>query len=298
MNYNDDVTKFIDLSGQRFSKLLVLHRVDSTDGNARFLARCDCGSEITVRGSSLKNGNSTSCGCNLKAARARKAIDLVGKVFGRLAVVDRAGSSSQGALWNCVCACGTKTVVAGKVLRSGNSKSCGCANDEYRQRLLSAEYVGKAYGRLTVVAPRGTDGMKTFWLCRCSCGNEKVMAAADVRAGRVISCGCGSVNRDGLLSKRTRELSAAACARRRAKKRDAGGDYTAEQITDLYLKQRGRCANCGTKLGDKFHRDHKVALSDGGDNDISNIELLCAKCNLRKSKKDSIKWANENGRLL
>ena len=298
MFYNEYVTKFIDLSGQRFSKLLVLHRVESNDGNTRFLARCDCGSEVVVRSGSLRSGDSNSCGCNLVEARKRKAIDMTGQVFGRLTVIGRFGSSPQGALWSCLCTCGKTSVVAGKVLRSGNSKSCGCANDEYRQRFLSQEYVGKVYGRLTVVAPSGTNGKKTLWLCRCSCGNEKVMSASDVKAGRVISCGCGVSNREGLLPKKVRDASAAACARRRAKKRDASGDYTPEQITDLYLKQRGCCANCGTKLGDKFHRDHKVALSAGGTNDISNIELLCAPCNLKKSKKDAIKWAKENGRLL
>ncbi len=124
------------------------------------------------------------------------------------------------------------------------------------------------------------------------------MPATDVRARRVISCGCGVIKKEGLLARNILESSASSCARRRARKREAGGDYTPEQITDLYLKQRDCCANCSTKLGDKFHRDHKVPLADGGNNDISNIELLCAKCNLKKSKKDAIKWANENGRLL
>ena len=35
-----------------------------------------------------------------------------------------------------------------------------------------------------------------------------------------------------------------------------------------------------------------------GTNDIGNIELLCGSCNQRKSAKDEITWANENGRLL
>lgn len=100
------------------------------------------------------------------------------------------------------------------------------------------------------------------------------------------------------MPKGLREKSAAKCAERRARKKNAGGRYTADQITELYLKQRGCCANCGAKLGDKFHRDHKVALADGGSNDISNMELLCKPCNLKKSKKDPIAWANQNGRLL
>ena len=276
----------------------MLNPVPSPDRDSRFLARCECGTEIVVRGRSLTSGNSGSCGCAASEARQRRAVDLTGHVFGRLAVVRRAGSTSQGATWECSCSCGKKTVVAGKVLRSGNSRSCGCANDEYRRRLLSADYVGKVFGRLTVVSLMGSDGRNTQWLCRCSCGTEKVMPAAAVNAGRVISCGCGVRNRERLLPKKIREKSAAGCAERRARKRNAGGRYTAEQITDLYLKQRGRCANCGCALGDKFHRDHRVALADGGTNDITNIELLCGPCNLKKSNKDPISWANQNGRLL
>lgn len=298
MQYNDYVTKYIDLSGKRFTKLLVLHSTESPDRDSRFLVRCDCGSEIIVRGRSLTSGNTTSCGCARDEARALKAIDMTRSVFGRLTVVSRNGSSDQGALWLCRCKCGNESIVAGKVLRSGNSQSCGCSNDEYRRRLLSIEHVGKVFGKLTVVAPGGTDGKRTLWLCRCSCGTEKIMPAADVNAGRVVSCGCGLFTKDGFLSSRIKETSAANCAMRRARKLKAGGVYTADQITDLYLKQRGRCANCGVKLGDKFHRDHKIALADGGTNDIGNIELLCKPCNLKKSAKDPARWAKENGRLL
>jgi 5-methylcytosine-specific restriction endonuclease McrA len=39
-------------------------------------------------------------------------------------------------------------------------------------------------------------------------------------------------------------------------------------------------------------------LSRGGSNDISNIELLCERCNLRKHAKDPIDWAQENGLLV
>lgn len=76
------------------------------------------------------------------------------------------------------------------------------------------------------------------------------------------------------------------------------GSFTPTQIADLHTKQRGRCANCGAKLGAEYHRDHKVPLSKGGTNDITNIELLCGPCNLRKNAKDPVDWAQENGRLI
>ena len=57
--------KFIDLSGQRFGKLLVIERGPSLEGNnsARWCCICDCGKTTIVMGFNLKNGNTQSCGC-------------------------------------------------------------------------------------------------------------------------------------------------------------------------------------------------------------------------------------------
>lgn len=53
-------------------------------------------------------------------------IDMTGKKFGRLLVVSRAPNIETRAAWNCLCDCGAKTVLDGKKLRSGHTKSCGC----------------------------------------------------------------------------------------------------------------------------------------------------------------------------
>ena len=52
---------------------------------------------------------------------------MKGQLFGRLTVLERAGTGSGGyALWRCICDCGKETVVIGQHLRSGHTKSCGC----------------------------------------------------------------------------------------------------------------------------------------------------------------------------
>jgi 5-methylcytosine-specific restriction endonuclease McrA len=87
-------------------------------------------------------------------------------------------------------------------------------------------------------------------------------------------------------------------ANRRARKRAAEGRYTAEQVADLFAKQRGKCACCRKSLKAAYHIDHIVALALGGSNWISNIQLLCPSCNLSKGAKDNILWAQSQGRLL
>jgi hypothetical protein len=52
--------------------------------------------------------------------------NLIGQKFGRWSVINQAKSYKRGTAWNCECDCGTKRVVSGKLLRSGESKSCGC----------------------------------------------------------------------------------------------------------------------------------------------------------------------------
>ena len=57
--------KKIDLTGQRFGKLVVLG--DSGErgsgGSVMWDCICDCGERSKVRGDGLKSGRSTSCGC-------------------------------------------------------------------------------------------------------------------------------------------------------------------------------------------------------------------------------------------
>jgi 5-methylcytosine-specific restriction endonuclease McrA len=86
--------------------------------------------------------------------------------------------------------------------------------------------------------------------------------------------------------------------RRRARKRNALGSYTREQLRALLDRQKKRCANCRCLIGNKYHADHIEALSRGGSNDIYNIQLLCPSCNSRKGTKDSTVWAQQQGRLL
>lgn len=62
------MSKFIDLSGQRYGKLVVIERTDDrrTEGGQSIIhwtCLCDCGVIKAIRGTSLKIGRTSSCGC-------------------------------------------------------------------------------------------------------------------------------------------------------------------------------------------------------------------------------------------
>lgn len=62
-----------------------------------------------------------------------KLIDLTGKRFGRLVVVQRTENSKRGeSNWFCKCDCGGTKIVKGNHLREGSTKSCGCLEKENR----------------------------------------------------------------------------------------------------------------------------------------------------------------------
>lgn len=85
---------------------------------------------------------------------------------------------------------------------------------------------------------------------------------------------------------------------RRARKLEAGGQFTAADVRLLMEKQKGKCLVCLKPFGKtKPHIDHYISLARGGTNDVKNLRLLCRKCNMSKHAKDPIKFGLQNGLL-
>lgn len=95
-----------------------------------------------------------------------------------------------------------------------------------------------------------------------------------------------------------RDQNSAHQRNRDAKKRESGGQHTAQDIAEILKAQRGRCAYCREGLKNKYHVDHIIALSKGGSNGRRNLQLLCQPCNQRKHARDPIEFARSLGRLL
>lgn len=56
--------KLIDLTGQRFGKLVVIQRhIDPSKKYTLWECKCDCGNEAIVRANRLMHGRTQSCGC-------------------------------------------------------------------------------------------------------------------------------------------------------------------------------------------------------------------------------------------
>ena len=137
----------IDLVGKRFGNLLVLKRIENhitSGGNVhhKYLCRCDCGNEIEVQGNLLRNGNVKSCGCMTKEyIRKAKQLDLIGKRFGRLVVIDKAEdyfspNGERRSQWLCKCDCGNECLATGHSLVQKLRTSCGCDSTSHFELLV------------------------------------------------------------------------------------------------------------------------------------------------------------------
>lgn len=96
---------------------------------AYYWCQCSCGSHpISVKGTLLNSGNTTSCGCIVKEKNASRINNLTNMRFGKLVarrltdMRDIKGS----VIWECDCDCGNQVHVSSRDLISGHKQSCGC----------------------------------------------------------------------------------------------------------------------------------------------------------------------------
>lgn len=133
------MSKLIDLTGQKFGRLTVLHKDEEriTKSGSYWICQCECGKIKSVRSSSLRNGDIVSCGCFrmekvMETKEARGLVDnLIGQRFGFLTVIEKDPErESTGAVkWICKCDCGNKVSIRGSNLKRQDMNrtiSCGC----------------------------------------------------------------------------------------------------------------------------------------------------------------------------
>ena len=184
-----------DLTGQVFGRLSVKARVQNDkQGNSYWLTECDCGNDIVVKGVSLRNKHTSSCGCASKeivSEKLTKQFD-VGEQIGYFTVIKRAdGYLGKGAYWHVVCRCGTEKIVQAESLRNGTIVSCGCYHKEATREKNLIDLSGKRFGYLTVLKLADNQlHSDIYWTVRCDCGKIKDIAGNSMKSGNTISCGC------------------------------------------------------------------------------------------------------------
>lgn len=91
---------------------------------------------------------------------------------------------------------------------------------------------------------------------------------------------------------KNRDVYRAAQNKRRAAVSGERGAHSAEELSQMYRDQDGRCAYCEVALDGSYHVDHMVPLSRGGANDWSNIAIACPRCNWRKNDQTAEEFMN------
>ena len=126
-------------------------------------------------------------------------IDLTGIRFGKLTVLYRAEDHIQPSgqhkrVWHCKCDCGNECNVRANDLKSGNTTSCGCVQQESRGKSQLQDFTGQRFGKLVVlyrlpnhITPSGQQ--QRMWKCKCDCGKTIDVYAVQLKRG-LSSCGC------------------------------------------------------------------------------------------------------------
>jgi hypothetical protein len=118
--------------------------------------------------------------------------DLTGQKFGHLTVLYDTGiRKNRQVVWECECDCEahTRRQVVGQALRSGHTTSCGCS----RKGKNIINLIGQHFGQLTVLKQDSINqDRKAVWLCKCDCGETRLVEGTLLRAGKVTCCySCG-----------------------------------------------------------------------------------------------------------
>lgn len=287
-----------ELAGKRFGRLLVIKKAGTSVSGTMWECVCNCGKTVKVSSGRLISGNTESCGCLRRetlVAKHEKANNLIGFRFGKLTVLERAEIKEQQRFWKCKCDCGSLTLASTGQLKNGKRTNCGCTSI-----IKLVDLTGKRFFRLSVIELYKKDRHGQYlWRCLCECGKEHFATSHGLLGGNTKSCGCWKKDQTSLRFKKhgksgTKEYSVIISAKRRAVKRNSGGSFSVFDIEELFKIQKGVCIYCRVDLrASGFHRDHIIPLVRGGTNYISNIQLLCPKCNMKKHEKNHEEYLSE-----
>lgn len=204
-----------------------------------------------------------------------KLIDLIGKNFGYLTVIERDFEyqkihNNKVPYWRCKCKCGNIVTISGANLRNGHTKSCGCFQKEQTSKAKTKDLTGKVFGYLTVIEREPVLEKESLregarWRCKCKCGIEKIIHSAELINGKTKSCGC-------LYKERGQEKINDLVGKRYGKLVVEGLAYSSQG--KLYWKCKCDCGNYKNVKGDNLKLGFTSScgcLTSKGENIIAEI---------------------------
>lgn len=91
--------------------------------------------------------------------------------------------------WICKCDCGNECVVLTSDLINNKRKHCKDISQHHWKKM---DLTGKKFGHLYVLSEAPNNervyNMRS-WLCKCDCGNEKIIPTAFLTSRRIQTCG-------------------------------------------------------------------------------------------------------------
>ena len=161
------------------------------------------------------------------------------------------------------------------------------------------DLTNKKFNKLLVISLAEKKNTRYYWLCKCDCGNNKIIAGSKIKNGQTKSCGClNTINRknkkESLYKKNIKYHPSITTARKIWKKRYSDGI----SFEEFYKLSQMPCHYCGSEpsniqnaaLDDK--KSSKYAKENGYfkyngldriDNNKSHVYDNCVPC---------CKWCN------
>jgi hypothetical protein len=114
----------LDLTGQRYGKLTVVSRTQSSKGYRMYNVVCDCGNHTTATTRTLRDGKRTACSKDCMYP------DLTGHTIGKITILARSSKpfGRSGKYWSCKCSlCNRVFVKSSRVINKTNG-GCTCSH--------------------------------------------------------------------------------------------------------------------------------------------------------------------------
>ena len=232
--------------------------------------------------------------------------DFKNKKFNQLTVISLSNKVDENkrTYFRFKCDCGKEKEICAYLIISGRQKSCGCM---VHNRTKIEDYLGKKYGKLTVIGLGKKDNSKnkyhrTYFEVKCDCGENRIVDMSKLKNGHTKSCGC-TKDRSKMGNRKPKGVS----ARNRIINMYKGNAQTKNlefNLGDDYLIEMfgNNCHYCGCKPSreTKYKRVNGQFIWNGIDRINNNLGYTeentvpcCTKCNYKKytdNQEDFLEW--------